>query len=117
MDQRTQKKREGILEEMRQIDRLRQGTVSEQFYGTGETRQGPYYVQQGYTAGKHWSKRVSRDQVDQVRADINAGVRFKELCQEFAEVTEQATIAEDQLGSKKNARKPSRSATEKPKRS
>jgi hypothetical protein len=117
MDQRTQKKREGILEEMRQIDRLRQGTVSEQFYGTGETRQGPYYVQQGYTAGKHWSKRVSRDQVDQVRADINAGVRFKELCQEFAEVTEQATIAEDQLGSKKNARKPSRSGTGKPKRS
>ena len=117
MDERTQQKREEILEEMRKIDRLRQGTVSEQFYGTGEKRQGPYYVQQGYAAGKHWSKRVSKDQVDQVRADINAGARFKKLCQEFADVTEQATIAEDEPGRKKNARKPSRSATEKPKNS
>jgi len=104
-------------EEIQQIDRLRQGTLSEQYYGAGEKKQGPYYVQQGYTAGKHWSKRVRRDQVDQVRADINAGVRFKELCQEFADVTEQATIANDQPDSKKNARKPSRSATGKPKRS
>lgn len=117
MDPRTQKKREGILEEMRQIDRLRQGTVSEQFYGTGEKRQGPYYVQQGYSGGKHWSKRVPRDQVDQVRADINAGVRFKELCQEFAEVTEQATITQDQAGSKKNAKRRGRNATSKPKHS
>lgn len=117
MDQQTQKKREGILEEMRRIDRLRQGMISEQFYGTGEKRQGPYYVQQGYTGGKHWSKRVSKDRVDQVRADIRSGVRFKELCQEFAEVTEQATIAQDQPGSKKKAKKPSKSATGKPKRS
>lgn len=102
MDLQTQKKREGILEQMRQIDRLRQGTISEQFYGTGEKKQGPYYVQQGYTGGKHWSKRVGRDRVDQVRADINSGVRFKELCREFAEVTEQATIAEDQPDSKKS---------------
>jgi hypothetical protein len=117
MDKRTAQKRDGILDEMRQIDRLRQGTISEQFYGTGEKKQGPYYVQQGYTAGKHWSKRVPRAQVDQVRTDINAGVRFKELCQEFAEVTEQATIAQDQADSKKNAGKRTGNATGRPKRS
>jgi len=117
MDRRSQQKRNGILDEMRQIDRLRQGTISEQFYGKGEKKQGPYYVQQGYTAGKHWSKRVPGAQVDQVRADINAGVRFKELCQKFAEVTEQATITQDQAGSKKNARKRTGNATGRPKRS
>ena len=115
MNKRLQQKRDGILEEMRQIDRLRQGTISEQFYGTGERKQGPYYVQQGYTAGKHWSKRVPKVQVDQMRADINAGVRFKELSQEFLDVTEQATITEDKADSKKNARKRTGNATERQK--
>ena len=117
MDKQAQQKRDGILEEIRQIDRLRQGTISEQFYGTGEKKQGPYYVQQGYAEGKHWSQRVPKAQVDQVRADINAGVRFKELCQEFAEVTEQATILQDQASSKKNAKKRTGNATGRPKRS
>jgi hypothetical protein len=103
---------------MRQIERLRQGTISEQFYrGAGENKQGPYYVLQGYADGKHWSKRVPRDQVEQVREDLGAGARFKELCGEFAEVTEQAPIAEDQPVRKKNAAKRSRNATGKPKRS
>ena len=117
MDKQTQQKREKILDEMRQIDRLRQGTVSEQFYGTGENRQGPYYVWQGYSGGKHWSKRVRRDQIDQVREDLHAGARFQELCEEFAEVTEQATIAETEPRGKKKPSTPSRNATGKPRRS
>ena len=104
MDRQTQKKRDGILEEIRKIDRMRQGTLSEQFYGTGEKRQGPYYVLQGYDDGKHWSKRVPKDQVDQVRADLSEGGRLKELCQKFADVTEQATIAQDHADSKKKPR-------------
>ena len=117
MDRRTQQSRDGILEAMRKIRRLRQGTISELFYGTGHDKQGPYYLLQGYAGGKHWSKRVPRDQVQQLREDLRAGARFKELCAQFAEVTEQATIAEDQPLSKKNAGKPSRNATGRPKRS
>jgi hypothetical protein len=117
MDRLTQQKRDGILDEIRRIERLRQGTISEQFYGRGKDRQGPYYVLQGYTDGKHWSKRVPRDQVEQVREDLGAGTRFKELCGKFAELTEQATMAEDQPSGKKNASKRSRNATGKPKRS
>jgi len=117
MDQKTEQKRAELIYEMRQIDRLRQGTVSEQYYGTGESRQGPYYVLQGYADGKHWSKRIPRDQVEQVKADLEAGARFKDLCQQFANVTEEATIFEDQPASKKNAAKRKRNATAKPKRS
>jgi len=117
MDSQAQQKRDGILDEMRRIERLRQGTISEQFYGAGENKQGPYYVLQGYSESKHWSKRVPRDRVEQVREDLGAGIRFKELCGQFAELTEQATIEEDQPGSKKNATKRSRNATGKPKRS
>ncbi len=117
MDKRTQRKRDGILDEMRQIDRLRQGTISEQFYGAGENKQGPYYVLQGYADGMHWSKRIRKDQIEQVRKDLGAGGHFKELCREFAGVTEQATITEDQTDSKKNTSKRSRNAIGKPKRS
>jgi len=117
MNRKAEQKRAELIDEMRQIDRLRQGTVSEQYYGTGENRQGPYYVLQGYADGKRWSKRIPRDQVEQVKADLEAGARFKDLCQQFADVTEEATIIEDQPASKKNAAKRKRNATAKPKRS
>ena len=117
MDRLTQQKRDGILDEMRRIERLRQGVISEQFYGKGENRQGPYYILQGYTEGKHWSKRIPRDQIERVRADLAAGAQLKELCREFADITEEATIMEDQPGSKKNTSKRNRNATARPKRS
>ena len=118
MDKKTEDRREDILNEMREINRLRQGIVSEQFYGTGDKKQGPYYVLQGYTTdGKHWSKRVSRDKIDQVRADISQSAHLKDLCQAFAEVTEQATIKQDNADSKKNAKKQTKPVIKKPKRS
>jgi hypothetical protein len=117
MQQKAREERKRILDEMQQIERLRQGTISEQYYGTGESRQGPYYVLQGYVDGKHLSKRIRRDQVEQVKADLEAGAHFEDLCRQFAKVTEKATIMEDAPASKKNARKPNRSATAKPKRS
>lgn len=117
MRPQTDQKRTEILDEMRQLERLRQGTISEQYYGSGENRQGPYYVLQGYSDGKHWSQRIPRDQIEQVRADLEAGAHFKELCQAFAEVTEEATIMADKPLSKKNARKRSGNATAKAKRS
>lgn len=111
MNKHTQKKREKILEQMRDIQRLRQGTISEQFYGKGENRQGPYYVLQGYTEGKHWSKRIPRDQLEQVQADLQAAGHFRELCKGFADLTEQATLAEDEPGRKKNAKKRAKPST------
>lgn len=117
MHQKAEQRRTELIDEMRQIERLRQGTLSEQYYGTGDRRQGPYYVLQGYADGKHWSKRVPMSQVEQVKADLHAGAYFKDLCQQFADVTEEATLMEDEPASKKNARKRNRNATAKPKRS
>lgn len=117
MNKQTQEKRDGILEEIRKIKRLRQGTISEQFYGTGKKRQGPYYVLQGYTDGKHWSKRVRKNQIDQVRQDVAEEDRFKALCHDFAEVTEQATLKQDNADSKKNAKKQAKHVTKRPKHS
>ncbi len=111
-------KRVEILDEMRQIERLRQGSISEQYYGTGGKRQGPYYVLQGYVGGKHWSRRIPKDQVEQAKEDLAAGVHFNDLCRKFAEVTEAATVMEDdQPAGKKKPRKHGRSAIARPKRS
>lgn len=117
MQQKTELKRTEILDEMRQIERLRQGTISEQYYGTGDSRQGPYFVLQGYADGKHWSKRIPRDKVEQVKADLEAGAHFKGLCRQFAEVTEEATVMEDEPASKKKARKHKKNAFARPNRS
>ena len=117
MNKQTPATRNGILEEMGQIERLRQGTLSEQYYGTGADRRGPYYVLQGYAEGRHWSRRVPRDHVEQVRADLAAGVRFQELCRAFAAATEQATLAGEAPASKKNARRRKGTASGRPPRS
>jgi hypothetical protein len=117
MHKHAEQKRTAILDEIRQIERMRQGTISEQYYGTGENRQGPYYVLQGYAEGKHWSKRVPKAQIEQVKADLEAGVHFKDLCNEFAQITEKATIMEDHPAAKKNAAKRSRNATARAKHS
>lgn len=117
MDKHTEQKRDEILQQMRQIERLRQGTLSEQYYAMGEKRQGPYYVLQGYQAGKHWSTRVAKDQVDRVRADLEGHARFEELRRAFVEVTQTATIAQERAGSKKKDGRPARPGIRRPKRS
>ena len=104
MNATATKKRVKIIDQIQQIDRLRQGTLSEQYYGTGKNKKGPYYVLQGYdVAGKHWSKRIPKSKVDDIKEDLNANARLKELFQEFANVTEQATVAHDKTSSKKKA--------------
>ena len=117
MQKHLEMKRTEVLEEIRQIERLRQGSISEQYYGTGEKKKGPYYVLQGYVGGKHWSRRIPRDQVEQVKEDLEAGVHFSDLCRKFAEVTEAATVMEDQLAGKKKPKKRSKNVTARPKRS
>ena len=109
MDTTTVKRREEILEEMRRISRMRQGCLSQQHYRVGQgkyqRRQGPYHVLQGWQDGHHWSTRVSKDEVAQVREDVEAYERFQALCQEFTELTEQATGREKDADSKKNDRR------------
>ena len=109
MDTMTEKRREEILEEMRLITRMRQGGVSQQHYtvgeGKGKRQQGPYYVLQGWRDGQHWSERVSKKGVDQIREDVKAYERFQALCLEYTELTEQSTMKDETADSKKNDRR------------
>jgi hypothetical protein len=110
MSARLQKRRSELIGEIEGIRRLRRGQISEQYIEKPDAegkmkRYGPYYVWQATIKGKKRSVRVARQQVDAVREDIVAHQRFKELCEELVDVTEQLTRQEPVRDSKKNSRK------------
>ncbi len=107
--------RQRILEELSRLDRFRRGQLSEQYYerinARGQkSRQGPYYVWQGWVRGQKRSVRIPAHQVESVRADLAAYAHFKELCAELADITEQSTVADGDDAKKKSRKPPRRSA-------
>ena len=109
-------KRESIIKELRSIARIRRGQLSEQYYETitasGEiNRQGPYYVWQATIKGKKRSVRIKAEETQQVREDIKLYARFKDLCEQLTDVTEQMTLTGQE--SKKKSRKPRKASRKK----
>jgi len=104
------RQREQILQEIQAIDRLRRGTLSEQFFvkkREGKTiRQGPYYVLQCYLKGSKCSERIPLDQAQQARTDVANYQRFQELAEQFIQITDQITRLEsNQVDVIKNSRR------------
>lgn len=116
MTDRKQQQRHHILKQIEAIPALRQGQLSEQYYEKvnrhGEvTKQGPYYVLQRQKAGKKQSERVPAEDVDWVREGLKGHQLFKELTQEFSDLTEQTTIREHDRHAKKKPRKSRKTVT------
>ena len=104
------RQREQILQEIQAIDRLRRGTLSEQFFvkkREGKTiRQGPYYVLQCYLKGSKCSERIPLDQAQQATTDVANYQRFQELAEQFIQITDQITRLEsNQVDVIKNSRR------------
>ena len=104
-----QAEREAILEQMRQIDSLRRGFLSEQFFEkvqAGKTvRSGPYFVLQCSYKAKKFSTRIPADQAATVRQQVGNYSRFQELAEQFIQLTEELTLLETQpVDSKKNSK-------------
>lgn len=115
-------RRNEILSEMAKIDRMRRGGLSRQYFKTVEKgrtiTRGPYYVLQCSLNGKNCCERVSVGDVEAVEAAVGGYERFRQLANEFIEITEQMTLQEDELGDfKKNGRKLRRRSFVKPKHS
>jgi len=91
-----QARREQILHEMGTIDRICRGHVSEQFFkaqrGGKPLRRGPYYVLQRWFRGKNLCERVSAEQLEPVRQGVAGYKRFRQLADEFVDVSEQITL-------------------------
>src|SRR5208282_4611359 len=95
-----QKKREAILQQMQTIDRLRRGTLSQQFFkakaDADAAPRGPYFVLQGFLRGKKFSQRVPPDQAAQVQQDVDNYRSFQALAEEFVTLSDQLTCLQDQ---------------------
>ncbi len=82
-----------VLEQMSQITRIRRGKLTEQYNrkkdekGT-ERQWGPYYTLQAWIDGKNRSERVRRDDVDQVREDMQNYEQFCTLSERYVQIAE-----------------------------
>lgn len=103
------RQREEVLQKIQAIDRLRRGTLSEQFFTTkrdGKSiRQGPYDVLQCYLKGCKCSERVPAEHAEQVKSDVANYRLFQQLAEQFVKLTDQITRLESgQPGAKKTPR-------------
>ena len=103
-----QQRREQILIEMGAIDRLCRGHLSEQYFKSkqdGKTvRRGPYYVLQRWFGGKNLCERVAADQLEPVRQGVQGYKHFRQLADEFVDLSEQMTLQTGQLPAVKKKR-------------
>ena len=102
-----QRQREQLVEEMRAIDRLRRGTLSQHFlrrhHDGKTTTHGPYFVLQGFLRGKKFSRHIPAAQAATVAGDVANYQRFQALAERFVTVSEQLTTRADAPDSKKNS--------------
>ena len=81
-----EEKRERVLEQMRAIRSMRPGSVTEQYLKVthkGKRKpvmRGPYWVYTRKEAGKTVGQRLSREDAEQVKKDIEAHRKFVALC-------------------------------------
>lgn len=88
-----EQRRREILAELAGLDRIRRGSVTEQYVETtgrrGRTlRRGPYPLYSFKTRGRTVSRRIRAEQASAYRAQIAAGRRFQELAHELMELGE-----------------------------
>ena len=100
--------RDAVLERMKQIDHLRRGSLSRQFFKTRRdgkiVESGPYFVLQCSLKGKKCSERIPASQAGEVEKQVENFRLFNTLADEFVTLSDQITqlewLADD---SKKNA--------------
>lgn len=109
--QSLRSQRDAVLERMRQIDHLRRGSLSRQFFKSrrdGKVVQaGPYFVLQSSFKGRKCSERIASKDAGQVEQHVENFRRFNGLAEEFVTLSDQITrlecVADD---SKKNVSNP-----------
>lgn len=102
-----QQQRERVLEQMRSLDTLRRGSLSEQFFKYKEAGKtllrGPYFLLQGFFHGKKFAERIPAKKAGQVAQQVENYQRFQALAERFVTLTDQMTRLLDQPDSKKNS--------------
>ena len=115
-------KREAGLAQRRQIDHLRRGSLSQQFFKKHQDGKvieaGPYYVLQCFYQGGKCSERIPASEAPAVQRQVDNFRLFQKLADDFVNLSEQLTQLERAApGSKTNfkARNSPTSSATKPK--
>jgi len=100
--------RDAVLQRIKQIDHLRRGSLSRQFFKTRRDGKiieaGPYFVLQCSLTGKKCSERISAADAERVEQHVENFRRFNGLAEEFVTLSDQITQLECAADdSKKNA--------------
>lgn len=102
-------RREALIRELKSIDRLRRGTLSQQVFskkqGDKTVTQGPYFNLQAFHKGKKFNCHIPADKAQEVAQHVDNFKRFQELSDQCVTITDQITqIAEGLSDAKKNSR-------------
>lgn len=96
--QALRSQRDAVLAQIQQIDHLRRGSLSRQFFQTRRAgklvESGPYFVLQSSLQGKKCSQRIPAAQAEAVAQQVENYRRFTVLAEEFVTLSDQITQAE-----------------------
>ena len=107
-----QQRRRQVLDELAQLERIRRGSLTEQFVETAgrdgrRHRRGPYPLYTFKSGGKTVSRRLNgTEQVNRYREQVQAGHRFQALTRELMELGEALCDQVLQVGAEKKTPKP-----------
>jgi hypothetical protein len=92
---RSQKRRQQILQEMAGIEQMEKGRLSAEYRESIRDGQrvklGPYYKHQCWEDGQNRSRRVPAEQAEQLREAVEGYHQFRQLADEYVELTIQMT--------------------------
>ncbi len=97
---------ESILQQIAQIQRMDQGTVSVIRQGP----HGPYYNHQCYENGRNVSRYVPAEQVPELEQALEGHRRFQELVKQYVQLQVEKTRSERTAGLKKKVPRPKSSS-------
>lgn len=107
--------RDGVLDRIKQIDHLRRGSLSRQFFKTRRggkiVESGPYFVLQCFLKGKKCSERVPASRAGEVQKQVENFRLFHALAEEFVALSDQITQLESSSDDSKKNASPRPSAT------
>jgi len=119
-DQVITEQQEALLKQFGEFNTMRAGTITRQHYPARRARKkgkgasGPYFLWQGYRDGKRFAKRVSAQQANMLRQQIEHRKQFEDLCKEYIGLCEaQAELHERTSASEEAVKKGLKSRSKK----
>jgi hypothetical protein len=106
--QALRSQRDAVLDRMKQIDHLRRGSLSRQFFKSRRdgklVKSGPYFVLQCFFKGKKCSERVPTSRAGEVEKQVENFRLFNSLAEQFVSLSSEITQLESSADDiKKNA--------------